>query len=83
MFYSNAIANCHFWLDNTLRPRQNGRLFPDDIFKLIFLNENIWILIKNSLKFIPRGPINNILALVQVMAWCWPGNKPYIEPMMV
>ena len=25
---------------NTLRPRQNGRHFPDDIFKCIFLNEN-------------------------------------------
>ena len=26
---------------NTLRPRQNGRYFPDDIFKLIFLNEDV------------------------------------------
>ena len=26
---------------NTLRPRQNGRQFPDDIFKCIFLNENM------------------------------------------
>ena len=26
---------------NTLRPRQNGRHFADDIFKLIFLNENV------------------------------------------
>ena len=26
---------------NTLRPRQNGRSFADDIFKCIFLNENI------------------------------------------
>ena len=26
---------------NTLRPRQNGRHFPDDIFKWIFLNENV------------------------------------------
>ena len=31
---------------NTLRPRQNGRHFPDDIFKCIFLNENVWISIK-------------------------------------
>ena len=30
----------------------------------------IWILIKNSLKFVPKGPINNIPALVQIMAWC-------------
>ena len=26
---------------NRLKPRQNGRQFPDDNFKCIFLNENI------------------------------------------
>ena len=66
-----------------MRPRQNGRHFPDDIFKWIFLNENIWISIKISLTFIPRGPINNIPTLVQVMAWCQPGDKPLSEPMVV
>ena len=40
---------------NTLRPRQNGRHFADDIFKCIFLIENIWIPIKISLKFVPQG----------------------------
>ena len=44
---------------NTLRPRQNGRRFADDTFKCIFLNENVRISIKISLKFIPKGPINN------------------------
>ena len=67
---------------NTLRPRQNGRHFTDDILKCIFLNENIWILIQISLKFVPRGPNNNIAALVQVMACRWPGDKPLSEPMM-
>ena len=38
---------------STLRPRQNGRHFPDDTFKRIFLNENISISIKISLKFVP------------------------------
>ena len=59
------------WLQcvNTLRPRQNGRYFPDDIFKCIFLKENVWIRIKISLKFVPKSPINNIPALVQIMAW--------------
>ena len=52
---------------NTLRPRQNGRHFADDIFKCIFLNENVSITIKISLKFVPKGPINNIPALVQIM----------------
>ena len=68
---------------NTLRPRQNGCHFADDIFKCIFLNENVWIPIKISLKFVPKGPINNIPALVLIMAWGRPGNKPLSGPMMV
>ena len=67
---------------NSLRPRQNGRYFPDDIFKCIFLNENVWITIKISLKFVPKGPINNIPALVQIMAWRRPGDKPLSEALM-
>ena len=70
------------WI-NTLRPRQNGRYFADDIFKCIFLNENVWISIKISLKFVPRGPINNIPSLVQIMAWRRSGDKPLSETMMV
>ena len=53
-------------LFNTLRPRQNDRHFPDNIFKFIFFNENVWILIKIS--NIPVGRINNIPALVQKRA---------------
>ena len=49
---------------NPLRPRQHGRHFPDDIFKCIFLNEKVLISIKISLKFVPKGQINNIPALV-------------------
>ena len=71
------------WGLNTLRPRQDGRHFPDDIFKCIFLNENVWISIKISLKFVPKGPINIIPALVQIMAWRRPGAKPLSEPMVV
>ena len=68
---------------NTLRPRQNGWHFADDTFKRIFLNENVIISIKMSLKFVPNGPINNIPALVQIMAWHRPGDKPLSEAMMV
>ena len=68
---------------NTSRPRQNGRHFADDIFKCIFLNENVGISIEISLKFVPKGPINNIPSLVQIMAWRRPGRKPLSEPMMV
>ena len=68
---------------NTLRPRQNGRHFPDDIFEYIFLKENVLIPIKISLKIIPKSPINNIPALVQIMAWYQPGDKPLSEQMVV
>ena len=70
------------WL-NTLRPRQNGRRFTDDTFKRIFLNENIIMSIKISLKFVPMVRINNTPALVQIMAWRRPGDKPLSGPMMV
>ena len=68
---------------NSLRPRQNGRHFADAIFKCIFLNENVWIPIKISLKFVPKGPINDIPALVQIIAWRRPGDKPLSEPRLV
>ena len=68
---------------NTLRPRQHVRHFADDSFKRIFLNENVIISIIISLKFVPKGPINNIPALVQIMAWRRPGDKPLSEAMMV
>ena len=67
---------------NTLRPRQNGRHFPDDIFKCIFLNENVRISIEVSLKFVPKGSISNIPALVHMMAWRRLGDKPLSEPML-
>ena len=38
-----------------MRPRQSGRDFADDIFKCIFLNENVQISDKNSLKFVLKG----------------------------
>ena len=49
---------------NTLRPKQYGRHFADNTFKRIFLNENVGIWIKISLKFVHKGSCNNILALV-------------------
>ena len=68
---------------NTLRPRQNGRFFPDGIFTCIFLNGNVRISVKISLKFVLKGSINNIPSLVQIMAWRRPGDKPLSESMMV
>ena len=44
-------------------------LNPPYIFKYIFLNENLWISLNISLNFVPKGHINNVPALVQIMAW--------------
>ena len=78
----NTVSGMWF-LFYSLRPRRNGRYNADDILKCIFLKENVWIPPKISLKFVPKGPINNIPALVQIMAWRRPGDKPLSEPMMV
>ena len=75
-----ACKQQHF---DTLRPRQNGCHFSDDLFKCIFLNENDLIPIQISLKFVPLSPIDNIPALVRIMAWRRPGNKSLSEPVMV
>ena len=45
---------------NKLTPSQNGRHFPDDIFKCMSENENVWISITISLTFVPKGPIKYI-----------------------
>ena len=77
------LGNFNEVLVNTLRPRQNRRHFADYVFKCNFLNENVWIPIKISLKFVPKGPIDDIPTLVQIMAWRQPGDKPLSEPSMV
>ena len=82
-FASARRGGCNSEDFNKLRPKQNGCQFPDDIFKCIFWNENIWIPMEISLTFVPKGPINNIPSLVHIMAWCRPGDKPSSEPMMV
>ena len=82
---NNVQLNMHVdWLCfNSSPPRQNDHHFTDYIFRCIFGNETYCILIKIPLKFVPKGPIYNIPALVQIMAWRRPGDKPLSEPMMV
>ena len=60
---------------------QNGCLFTDDTFRCIFVNEKLCILVKISLTFVPKGPIDNNPALVQIMAWRRIGDKQLSEPM--
>ena len=65
---------------NILRSSQIWRHFADDIFKWIFLNGNAGIVLKISLKFVPKVRVNNIPTLVQIMTP--DGTKPLHEPML-
>ena len=66
---------------NSSPPGQNGDNSADDIFIRNFVNAKSYILIRISLKIVPRGPIDNNPALVQIMAWRRTGVKPLSEPM--
>ena len=79
----SSTTNSRYQWVNTVRPRQDSRYDAYDVLKCIFLNENVWMLLQIPLKFVPKGPINNIPALVQIMAWRRPGDKPLSEPMSV
>ena len=64
-----------------------GRIKMDTISQTTFSSAfswmNVLIAINISLKIVPKVSINNIRALVQIMAWRSPGDKPLSEPMMV
>ena len=64
------------WIRNTLKPTQKGRFFADDIFKHIFLNENVRILIEFHWSLFLRVQLT-------IMAWRRRGNKPLTDPMVV
>ena len=67
---------------NSFHPGQNGHLFTDDIFICISVNENVCVLVKISLKFVPKCPIYNNAAMVKIMAWCRIDDKPWSETML-
>ena len=80
---STDQSTAHYMKVSTKGPRQNDRHFADDIFKCVLLNENEWISIKISLKFVPKGRINNIPELVQMMAWRLQSDKSLSKAMVV
>ena len=75
--YMNRISLTHWGRDKMDATSQTT------LSNAFSLNENVRISIKNSLKFVPKGSINNIPALVQIMAWRRLGDKPLFEPMIV
>ena len=85
-FYTRCLASYpSYWSNSSI-----WLIYIDDMLiyhigapstsKCIFLNENIWI--PFSQKFVPKVRINNIPALVPIMAWRRPGDKQLSEPMM-
>ena len=57
-------------------------ILANNIFKRIFFNGNVRIFIQISLKFVPKCPIDNTSALVQVMDWRQIGDTPLSEAML-
>ena len=68
-------------VNNSFHPGKNGRKFGRRYFQSHFLERNVWISIKISLKSVPKGPIENKPELVQVMAWHRTGGMPLPEPL--
>ena len=63
-----------------ISPGQNRLRFADDIFRCIFMNEKLCILIQISLKFVRRSPKDNKPALLHVLSWwqviTWANHDP-------
>ena len=65
----------------TLSTKQKTGHVADNIFNCIFFHQNIWSLIQILLRLVPKDLINNMLPLIQVMAWCPIGAMPLPETM--
>ena len=75
LFALDRASECQMSYASTLKPRHNGRHFPDDIFKCIFVNEYVWILNTIWLKFVYKGLIDNSTPLVQIMTIIWTNDE--------
>ena len=67
---------------NALRLKKNEWLFAGDIFKYIFVNENVCILIKISQNFVPEDPVVISRNWFRLIAWCLLGAMPLPEPIL-
>ena len=56
-----------------------AHISPGDIFKPISSNEKVKTSLRISQKFVPSVRVSNVPALVQIMAWRRPGDKPLYE----
>ena len=84
-----AIQHIAVWFNGALNKYTDGLTHwgpdkIDPILKTTFSNAISWMkILEFSLKFhwsfFPQGPINNIPAMVQIMAWRWPGDSHYLN----
>ena len=64
-YLNNKLSNLSVaYASDPVNSSPHGRHFADHIFRCIFVNEKFCILIKISLKFVRKGPIDNGPALV-------------------
>ena len=79
----NNLYRCLNWVLTRWGRDKMTAIFQTTFWNAFFFNENGWISIKNSQKFIHKGLISNIPAFVQIMAWRRPVNKPLSEPSLL
>ena len=68
---------------NVFMQKWNNRHFTYIIFKCYFLNDDVFIFIAISFKYVLKRPINKTPSLVQIMDCRLFGDKPLSEPMVV
>ena len=86
-------VSIHSLFFNTVTPRQNGSHFAEGIFLFILFYGNYHSLIlitlicvskvQISLKFVPKGQINDKPALIQIMAWHRTGDRTLYVPIII
>ena len=79
----NNVQSSNFQIHYLIEAEMKLTTFRRRHFQTYFLQWKCLNFVKISLKFVLKGPISNIAALVQIMAWRRPGDKPLSEPMMV
>ena len=85
--YIGVLTECRYWwlkFTSVIKQKseQNGCHFDaDNIFRCIFLKENVCILIQFSENFVLRVLLDNKSALVQIMVWCPVGDMLFPELM--
>ena len=78
--WSSNLSCCHVWQIITSRPEQNGCHSANNIYKCISMKEMFCIFNLNSLKFLPKGLIDNKSSLFQVTSWCRGAIIGYLIP---